>query len=327
MRRFFYLFCVVGVLCVYARDAEEVRATSYGADTKVVFLVKDDMGLAVSNAFVKAGFYLNGKKGNSVHAFTETNGMLVAEKKSVGEINYWIDKEGYYETSGRFNFVRNGVSNGRWQPYGATNTVVLKRKLNPVAMCVRRGTLDRLTLPKLDDWTGFDLECADWVSPLGKGKHEDFRVLLVRGPADNRGVFSQFTLTFRFPAPFDGVYVAKKDNLGSALKTVYQADTNHMYESEIAFSYGRIEDTARGNVIVKDNLLAEDDYLVLRIRSVTDLDGRLIKANYAKIYAPIFAAWYGFQMTTYFNPNANDPNLEADTAKNLRDPRDLGFVP
>ena len=223
--------------------------------------------------------------------------------------------------------MRKGVSDGRWQPYGATNTVVLKRKVSPVAMCVRRGTLDRLTLPKLDDWTGFDLEYADWVSPQGKGTHEDFRVLFRRGPTDSRGAFFQFALTFRFPNPLDGVYVAKKDNLGSALKTVYQADTNNVYAPEISFSYARIEDPASNSTRVEDKLLAEDDYLVLRIRSVTDRDGRLIKANYAKIYAPVFAAWYGLQMTTYFNPNENDPNLEADTTKNLLNPRDLGFPP
>ena len=69
-----------------------MRAINFGAATKVVFRVIDDCGHPVSNALVKAGFYLNGKAGNSVNDYTGLDGLLVAERKSVGEINYWINK-------------------------------------------------------------------------------------------------------------------------------------------------------------------------------------------------------------------------------------------
>jgi len=73
--------------------------------------------------------------------------------------------------------------------------------------------------------------------------------------------------------------------------------------------------------------LNADEYLVLRVRSETDKDGRLVKANYAKLYAPLFVAKYGFLISSYFNPEINSPSLEADTTKNLLNPRDLGFAP
>lgn len=253
----------------------------------------------------------------------------MVEGKSNGELGYFCTKEGFYDTwevKQLHNFPEVFVSANRWQPYGMTNTVVLKRKLNPVAMYVHRET-KILGLPMLNEWTGFDLERADWVSPHGKGTHEDFQVFFCRGETTQKGAFHQFTLTFRFQDPFDGVYLAQKDNGGSELKSAYQADTNHVYETVLNFSHERTHDPANNRVIVKDKLLLENEYLVLRVRSKTDEKGRLIKANYAKIYPQIYVAHYGFLITTYFNPKINNPSLEADTTRNLLNPRDLGFAP
>ena len=80
-------------------------------------------------------------------------------------------------------------------------------------------------------------------------------------------------------------------------------------------------------MVTQDHLLKEEEYLILRVRSEMDKNGGLINANYAKLYAPIFAAKYGFLITSYFNPEINNPSLEADTSKNLLNPRDLGFAP
>ena len=139
--------------------------------------------------------------------------------------------------------------------------------------------------------------------------------------------FSSIFLDIRLCKPFDGFYLARKDGTGSQFKCIYEADTNRIYETEIEFSYERLIDPVSGRSAYKNKMLEPDEYLVLRIRSETDEEGRLIKANYAKICAPLFAAFYGFQITTYFNPNENDPNLETDTSRNLLNPKDLGFAP
>jgi hypothetical protein len=320
------LISVLFVAISFAGTTEKERALRYGADTKVVFRIVNEHGELVSNALVRAGFYLNEEKGNGIQEVTGTNGLLVAEKKSAGEINYWVRKEGCYETSGRFSFRRTGVANGRWQPYGMTNTVVLKRKVNPVAMYVKPES-ERIALPKQDEWVGFDLERADWTSPHGTGKREDFQVFFNLDAADEHWLSFKYVLTLRFPKPFDGFYRAKKDAGGSALRSVYEADTNRVYDSEITFISERRNDVERNKVNVTDQSLKEDEYLILRIRSETDKDGRLVKANYAKLYAPLFAARYGFLVTTYFNPKVNSPSLEADTTRNLRNPRHLNFEP
>lgn len=329
MRKWLMFLGLPCALMAGVRTKDEYHALSHGAEACEALKVVDETGAAVTNATVMGNFHMHDGKGNPFTGHTDTGGVYVASGKCVGDWHYVIKKEGHYETSvdvRYFGPTNTSVRNGRWQPYGLTNTVVLKRKVNPVAMCVHRGELDKLALPELNAWTGFDLECADWVSPHGKGKHEDFQVFFRRGETDTRGRFQQFALTFRFSKPFDGCYLARKDKAGSQLRCDYQADTNRVYDTEVQFSYERTTDQ-NGRVAVKDSMPTWDTYLVLRVRSETDKEGRLIKANYAKIYAPIFAAYYGFQITTYFNPEPQNPSLEADTTKNLLNPGDLGFAP
>jgi hypothetical protein len=289
-----------------------------------------DGGRRFPDAPAAGGFYNHGRGDHSFSRQTRSDGTVELEDLCVWEINYHVEKPGYYETRDRYDFYKIGfdcVKNGRWIPWNPTVEVVLKRKINPIAMYVRRGKLNRVALPKLDDWTGFDLECSDWLQPYGNGKREDFQVFFRRGETNHMGVFNQFSLSFRFCKPFDGAYLSHKDNTGSQLQCVYEADTNRLYDTKMEFSYERLTDLANGRVVVNNKLLGEEEYLVLRVRSESDADGRLIKANYAKICPPLFAAFYGFQMTTYFNPNENDPNLEADTSRNLLNPSDLGFAP
>jgi hypothetical protein len=308
------------VFNMYASTPAEVQATSYGADTKAVFLVKDDQGMAVSHALVKAGFYLNGEKGNSVRAYTETNGIVVAEKESIGEINYWINKEGHYETSGRLSFVRNGVSGGRWQPYGATNAVVLKRKVNPVAMCVRRRG-DGILPPVKSEFLGFDLEKGDWVAPHGAGKVVDLRIKYECEPGVPPQLYCRSVVMLSFTNRFDGAYRLEKEPF-SVFPSVYRADTKALYRQELRFAYDRLSGKPK-----EDTRLPDSSYLVLRTRSVTDNDGNLVSAHYSKMYGPIEADIGGVYFSSYFNPNENDPNLEADTTRNLLNPRDSGFSP
>lgn len=328
MNKWTLLFWVAATVCAEARHltTEETNARVGGASACVYLRVVDDRGAIVTNAIVLGNFHMNDDKGHPFKGTTDTGGIYVASGKCVGDWHYVISKDGYYETSGGGSYRKTGVADGRWQPYGMTNTVVLKRKVNPVAMAVHRDT-NRLALPKQDEWTGFDLEYADWTAPHGKGKREDFQVFFRLEATNKLGGFGKYALTLRFTKPFDGGCLMKKASGGSAFQTLYEADPNRIYDSEITFTHERKTDSDRNKVIVHDRLLNADEYLVLRVRSETDKDGRLVKANYAKLYAPLFAAKYGFLISSYFNPEINNPSLEADTTKNLLNPRDLGFPP
>lgn len=293
--------------------------------TRIFFRVVDNDGFVVTNAFVKAGFYLNDEKGNAVSGFTDKNGLLLAEKRSVGQVNYWIRKNGYYETSGRIQYYDRSiasVSDGRWQPYGATNTVVLKRIVNPVAMYVASSpsVLD-IIMPLREVPVGFDFEKCDWISPYGNGVNADvqFKHEFRQGKEflDVKSV-----LTISFTNAFSGAYVMEKDSF-SAFPTVYEVNTNANFSTEHRFVYDR-----RPDKVLENSFLPSSRYLVFRCRTKVDKDGNLISSRYGKIYGDIDINRKGRIRTTYyFNPNENDTNLEADTTRNLLKPKVLGFSP
>jgi hypothetical protein len=124
-----------------------------------------------------------------------------------------------------------------------------------------------------------------------------------------------------FTNKHDGAYAMTKDS-SSAFQSDYHADTNAVYSKEMAYIYDRLT-----GVVRESSKFPESGYLVLRVRSKTDRAGNLISAHYAKMYGPIAAGAGGIYMGYYFNHNENDPNLEADTTRNLLNPVDLGFDP
>jgi len=310
----------------HPKPAHIVKAQKDGAQAKITFLVVDDKGRPVPDATVAGGFYNHERDGHGFSSQTQNDGTVELTDICVWEINYGVEKSGYYETRGRYDFYKAGfdcVKDGRWIPWNPTVEVVLKRKVNPVAMYVRpnRGGLNPLVPPVKDESIGFDLQKGDWVAPHGKGDNTDvfFKYEYEAGVPlvlNYRGIVSLV-----FTNKYDGAYVLKKDK-SSAFQSVYQADTNAVYISDFEFAYDRL-----AGDIKKDTRFSEADYLVIRTRSKTDEKGNLVSAHYSKMYGPIAAGKGGIYFGYYFNPNENDPNLEADTSRNLLNPGKLDFVP
>ena len=312
---------------VWADGAEDKmkHARRYGAEAHIVLRCVDQDKHSVSNAHVSAGLYPDGSFENALcfNSYTDTNGVFEMKGKTNGEVTYEVKKNGYYNTLEQkflFKLPDVSVSHSRWQPYGMTNTVVLKRMINPVAMCVKRER-DRIKPPVKDEHIGFDFEKGDWVSPHGKGIVADINMKYGYEAGKIPVLHYRGSVSFSFPNPLDGAYAMKKEPF-SALVSVYRADTNAVYQREWTFTYDRLSGVRK-----EDTRFPESDYLVLRTRSKTDEDGNLVSAHYAKIYGPISAGGGGIYLSFHFNPNENDSNLEADTTKNLRNPRDLGFAP
>jgi len=156
------------------------QARRYGAEACVVLRCIDQDGNNVTNATVSTALYPDGSFENAIvrNGTVDTNGYFMMKGKTNGEFSYTFTEQGYYETrevKHLFRIPTVSVSSGRWQPYGMTNTVVLKRKFNPVAMCVksdRKGILPQVK----NEYIGFDLEQGDWVQPHGKGVHADLNL-------------------------------------------------------------------------------------------------------------------------------------------------------
>ena len=119
----------------------------------------------------------------------------------------------------------------------------------------------------------------------------------------------------------DGFYIAK--SAGTRFRSDYAANTNAVYMKRLDFdSWGK---KYKGNYAVE--LLDNDQYIVLRTRTRCDDDGKIVSANYSKIYGPIRFNGMFVHEGSYFNPNENDPNLEADTTVNLMPGGGTGFAP
>ena len=82
-----------------------------------------------------------------------------------------------------------------------------------------------------------------------------------------------------------------------------------------------VEERARTRTkILKSQELGKDQYLIFRVRTVTDKEGKIVSANYGKIYGPIEYGRMGqadrLMFSYYLNPTANDRNLEFDPSRN-----------
>jgi hypothetical protein len=305
---------------------ERKRRGTYNAvaHQKVVFQCIDQEGHPLSDVMVWSGVSLDGNPETftPISGKTDTNGCFVVEGKSYGEVGYVCAKKGFYETRETKWLQQNPivtVSHGRWQPYGMTNTVILKRKVNPVAMYAFDYTANYTVIPKIGEPLGFDLMAGDWVAPNGTGKTPDFKVTYFR---DGEGRdFTHQELVLTADGPFAGFMKVKSDTY-SAFKSPHHADTNDVYTQELRFTFDRPSDTGR----YVDGRMTAEECIVFRSRTRIDKDGRLVGAHYGKIYGPLkFATSHrgpgSMKPLFYLNPTENDTNLEYDPRRNLLYPK------
>ncbi len=298
----------------------EAAAPSRPVRGMVTIRVVDSSGNPVVGAYVRGGF----PRSDSYNHFTvdegltDSNGLRVLSGKSVHTMTYFVDKEGYYKTTGKYWFYRRGedtIRRGRWQPWNPTYTVVLKEKRNPIGMYAMRVSIN---IPVRDQAIGFDLEKGDWVAPYGRGIIAD---LLFKFTAiyEGRQTFSK-RLDLTFSNAKDGLQLLPL-NRSSEFMSIYTAP-------EGDYAPALIDEQARTQTEkLKRSEIERDHYLVFRVRSVTNEQGKIVLANYAKLYGPNLLdpiIEYGrmgkvdrLQFTYYFNPTPNDRNLEFDPSRNL----------
>lgn len=286
----------------YSREFK--RSLRDGAKAKVTVKVTDELGNPVSNANIKVLFrMLSGPSdGERIRGATDDNGLFAAEGRTTDTVFIGVEKTGYYPSRAQYNAQSlnpSRLKNGRWLPWNPTIPVVLKSGRKPTHMVLK---YEHMRIPRFDAPLGFDLEIHDWVAPDGKGKVIDMVVQF-----ENIGDSSPYRKLFvEFPGEMNGAYVRKKDDY-SVLKSHYHAMTNGVYETRIENSDGR-----RGPAHV---LLSGGDYLVFRVRCKVDKHGKLISAQYGKIYGPFdyyVQSKNKMRLSTMFNPVENDTNLEFD---------------
>jgi hypothetical protein len=303
------------------------KAATYGARGKVTFRVVNHEGSTIPNAEVRVtvftGNIFAGDEYDVLHKTTDAKGRLIIEKKTTGGMILWVRKEGYYETYFDYSFAddyKHGdpselfLKDGRWLPWNPSVDVLLKPKLNPIPMFVKR--VDRFEVPVEGEPVGYDFEKADWVAPYGKGQISDLYFDL-KGEMKDPWTGSN-ELIISAPGQQSGLQIMKKD-LISEFHTVHQAPLKG-YQKKVGFAFKRTKTKMIENTELEDN-----EYLVFRTRTKLDEDGNLVEACYGKIYPPVRFGVYQNKTETgagiiklwyYFNPSGTR-NLEFDTENNL----------
>lgn len=172
-----------------------------------------------------------------------------------------------------------------------------------------------LLVPLVGRAVGFDLEKGDWVAPYGSGATCDLE-FTVEGRYESRQNYAG-ELTLRVPGASNGIRAHSMD-LNSRLKMPYEAPESGYVERVV---WRNRRETMPGSQSIFFNEPAAQEGYFLRIRSITDQQGRMIQANYGKIHGPVYFQTFeggrsriGF--TYYYNPEPTR-NLEFEPSQNL----------
>ena len=301
-------------LTVAAMEPAMEDAIRHGAMAKICYRVIDDEGCPISNAVAHVWFssYARHQDDADWLVTTDANGMFTVEHRTNESLDCGFDKDGYYHSSDQILFrdrrdVPVKVKDGKWQPYGETRTVVLKKIKNPWAVKTFIGEEYRRKIPVFDEWLPFDMEKSDWLAPYGSGTHNDVLLRLKKKETDKWYTYSYSMEACFTNNPYAGVYIKPLDEF-SDLKTDYIADINADYQVNYAYSKECVEKKP-----VKIMGLGPNQYLVFRTRTRVDEKGNLVGAHYGKYCR----GWdsNGKEMLIgdgCFNPVENDPNIEGD---------------
>ena len=327
----FFVACIgARLVCGGAYAPEVIKAMSLdksraigetqGARAMEVLRVLDQVGKPVKNARIYGSFWPgdNGRKYILVDGLTNADGEYVAEGVSKWKLTYQVTKDGYYMSTGAIDYLAATnvpvIIAGKWQPYGATREIILKKVMNPFPLVHSKSICSEA--PSLDNWYGYDLERRRWVRPFGDGEHSDMLIKIsieAKNKINDFKTIMEVTFTNN---PYAGAYMLKKDEF-SEMKSVYEADTNAFYQTSFKFvheKHPKIKQTTFFKYVsgaeITDTRLDANSYLVFRTRTKVDGKGNLVSAHYGKIYGP----WEFFggmrAANVQFNPSPNDTNLE-----------------
>lgn len=311
-----YIICALNFVVSLMAVAEE---------TFTVY-VRNDCNEPVTNATVsirtmnKLILFGSNKAGDfdTYKATTDTNGCATIRFRCLnGSFSWWASAPNCYDHESEtveFKLKEYNTLHPELLEHEVGKVVILRRKISPRPMYLR-GAYPQMKLIRKSGVFGFDLKKFDWVSPYGEGKVADFSVKQSYCDDDQKCSVSG-VMTF---AEGCGGYVCKKFE-NKSFTSAYQAETNHVFVCEFEFeeTWSKVE----RSLLCKQFILKNDEYMVLRTRTVKDDEGNVVKANYSEILGPFAITFNGLEMRlSIFNPDVNDVNLEYDWDQNLRTKR------
>lgn len=281
----------------------------------------DETGKPISGVTLKAATFSHWEPGEGFgtdvadvkDAISDETGIVVFNQPSkTGSFTvYAMPILGYYGSRGCHYKFKEVVA-GRWTPENPTIPYVLKRKRNPIPLYAKTYVIDHTALPAKNEDFGYDFERGDWIAPHGRGIIAD--IVFHLDVKRDSGIYdNDCTLRVSFSNKGDGLVSSPKPlNEGSELRLDYLAPADG-YQPTL--SMRAFTDPA---VKVRHEGFERTQNYFLRVRTQLDDNGKVIRANYAKVHGD-FEFWYTGDMkfTYYFNPTPNDRNLEFDPKRNL----------
>jgi hypothetical protein len=289
-------FAMTCQLAARIQNTEEVRAPEITLDV----VVTDEQGTPVKG--VEVGGYFSGPFASAPDkAKTDVDGRVVLRGKATLQVSLASGGDGTPWYLSSLDIIPEGIDADKqgWN-IKREGTLILRKKRNPTPLAVRRI---ELVPPSLEKPYAYDLEIGDYVQPYGKGKTPDlvFRSVLLRndGPMD-----LDYRLDVSFSNLGDGI-ISTEQNLWCTLRSPHYLAPNAQYKNKWIYTR-TVKPGGGGKTSANPNRC-----FYLRVRTKLDTAGKIMSANYAKIYGDFSKFVY------FYNPTPNDRNLEFDPDKNL----------
>jgi hypothetical protein len=289
-------FAMTCQLAARIQNTEEVRAPEITLDV----VVTDEQGTPVKG--VEVGGYFSGPFASAPDkAKTDVDGRVVLRGKATLQVSLASGGDGTPWYLSSLDIIPEGIDADKqgWN-IKREGTLILRKKRNPTPLAVRRI---ELVPPSLEKPYAYDLEIGDYVQPYGKGKTPDlvFRSVLLRndGPMD-----LDYRLDVSFSNLGDGI-ISTEQNLWCTLRSPHYLAPNAQYKNKWIYTR-TVKPRGGGETSANPNRC-----FYLRVRTKLDTAGKIMSANYAKIYGDFPKFVY------FYNPTPNDRNLEFDPDKNL----------
>ena len=276
-----------------------------GALADVKIKVVDDMGEAVPDATISVTFYTSPQKVDVKRGKTDAGGCFSAKGLCIGEAHAWIRKDGYYETKIDPTFrvlpEKDAERLRKWSEGTVETMATLKKMRDPANLVFHY--MEYKKFPATNEVVKLDLEMLDWCPPYGRGLHDDMHLVFDgwRNPKDWYDFHEHLSISF--PNCVDGFYRRTAD-VTSGFRYGYSASTNEVYGKDLDFRFARVMSGVTNRVC-----LANDEYLVYRVRTQTNELGQVTHANYGRIGEGV-SQQIGLSMRSWFNSKDNDTNLE-----------------
>jgi hypothetical protein len=290
--------------------------TTSCAHTNVAMMtvrVVDDLGEPVSGATVRVYFGTSKAEG-----FSDADGLFIHTGSYSDTGRAVAEKPGYYGAqSDETPFAWRNVM--RAIPWNPTNSIVLKRVINPHSMLVSWMP----PIPVLGQSVGWDFMAADWVRPHGTGQVAD---VLMKSSGkiwdrDRPGLYNaDGVVELSFTNPCDGVLAYKGIDRGSSrwAASDYRGpqvapDSGFVSQTQLVYSYYVVSSNGEDALVQR----TETWNFLFRIRVETNEQGDIIGGYYGKM-EDIQPGWtrdnrWRLVGHYYINPKTLERNVEHGT--------------